>query len=174
MTSIAAERGRPASDEHSPYYAGYIAQVPEGDILDHLSEQIERTGRLLQGLTEEQAMFRPTPADWSVKEVICHISDSERIFAYRALRIARADTTPLAGFDQEPYVLAAQADVRPLAGLLAEFATVRQSTLWLLRSLPAEAWERRGVASDWPVREASRQIPLCGLASGWAPARNSG
>jgi hypothetical protein len=146
-----ADTGRPASDEHSPYYGGYIDQVPEGDILTHLAGQIERTTRLLQGLSEEQAAFRPTPTDWSVKEVICHISDSERVFAYRALRIARADPTPLAGFDQEPYVVAAEADARPLADLLAEFASVRASTLWLFRSLPAAAWLRRGVASDAPV-----------------------
>jgi len=146
-----ADTGRPASDEHSPYYGGYIDQVPEGDILTHLAGQIERTTRLLQGLSEEQAAFRPTPTDWSVKEVVCHISDSERIFAYRALRIARADPTPLAGFDQEPYVVAAEADARPIADLLAEFASVRDSTLWLFRSLPAVAWLRRGVASDAPV-----------------------
>jgi len=146
-----ADTGRPASDEHSPYYGGYIDQVPEGDILSHLAGQIERTTRLLQGLSEEQAAFRPTPTDWSVKEVVCHISDSERIFAYRALRIARADPTPLAGFDQEPYVVAAEADARPIADLLAEFASVRDSTLWLFRSLPAVAWLRRGVASDAPV-----------------------
>ena len=146
-----AQIGRPSSDEYSPYYGGYIDQVPEGDILTHLAGQIERTVQLLQGLTPEQAAFRPTPTDWSVKEVICHISDSERIFAYRALRIARADTTPLAGFDQEPYVAAAEADARPLADLLAEFAIVRASTLWLFRSLPAAAWVRRGVASDAPV-----------------------
>jgi len=146
-----ADTGRPASDEHSPYYGGYIDQVPEGDILSHLAGQIERTTRLLQGLSEEQAAFRPTPTDWSVKEVVCHISDSERIFAYRALRIARADPTPLAGFDQEPYVVAAETDARPIADLLAEFASVRDSTLWLFRSLPAVAWLRRGVASDAPV-----------------------
>ena len=146
-----ADIGRPASDEHSPYYGGYIAQVPEGDILTHLAGQIERTTRLLQGLSEEQAAYRPTPTDWSVKEVVCHISDSERIFAYRALRIARGDTTPLVGFNQEPYVVAAEADARPLADLLAEFVSVRDSTLWLFRSLPAAAWLRRGVASDAPV-----------------------
>ena len=146
-----AQIGRPASDEHSPYYGGYIDQVPEGDILIQLAGQIERTVQLLQGLSPEQAAFRPTPTDWSVKEVVCHVSDTERIFAYRALRIARGDTTPLAGFDQEPYVAAAEADARPLADVLAEFATVRASTLWLFRSLPAEAWRRRGVASDAPV-----------------------
>jgi hypothetical protein len=146
-----ADTGRPASDEHSPYYGGYIDQVPEGDILTLLAEQIERTTALLEGLTDEQALFRPTPTDWSVKEVVCHVSDSERIFAYRALRIARGDTTPLPGFDQEPYVAAAEADVRPLADLLAEFGTVRTATLWLFRSLPSSAWLRRGTASEAPV-----------------------
>ncbi|MBA3947854.1 MAG: DinB family protein [Herpetosiphonaceae bacterium] len=119
--------------------------------MTHLSEQIERTTGLLQGLTAEQAAFRPTPIDWSVKEVVAHLCDSERIFSYRALRIARADPTLLSGFEQEPYVVTAESDIRPLADLLAEFAAVRQSTLWLFRSLPPVAWDRRGVASDVPV-----------------------
>jgi uncharacterized protein (TIGR03083 family) len=142
---------RPNADEHSEYYGNYINQVPPGDILAHLTEQIERTTTLLQNLTSEQAAFRPTPTDWGVKEVVGHLSDSERIFSYRALRIARADPTPLPGFDQEPYVPASGADARPLADLLAEFAAVRQATLWLFRSLPPEAWTRRGIASDSPI-----------------------
>ncbi len=141
---------RPPADEYAPYYGRYIDEVPEGDILAVLAEQPERTTKLLQGLDEEQAMFRPTPNDWSVKEVICHLCDTERIFAYRALRIGRGDTTPLPGFDQEPYVPEAQADVRSLADLLTEFNVVRQATLWLLRSLPAKAWERVGTASEVP------------------------
>jgi hypothetical protein len=149
--STATEIARPNADEHSPYYSNYIDQVPPGDILAHLAEQIERTTVLLHGLTPEQAAFRPTPTDWSVKEVVCHLSDSERIFSYRALRVARADPTPLPGFDQEPYVPASGADARPLSDLLAEFAAVRQATLWLFRSLPTEAWTRRGTASDSPI-----------------------
>ena len=150
MTST-IEIGRPAADEHSPYYSQYIDQVPEGDILSLLAEQIQRTTTMLAGVSEEQAEFRPTPADWSVKEVVCHLCDCERIFSYRALRIARGDQTPLAGFDQDPYVTAADADARPLADHLAEFQTIRQASIWLLSSLPAAAWDRRGTASDAPV-----------------------
>jgi uncharacterized protein (TIGR03083 family) len=149
--TTAIDTHRPAAGEHSPYYSTYIDQVPPGDILTHLADQIERTVTLVRDLTPEQASFRPTPADWSVKEVICHLSDSERIFSYRALRIARTDPTPLPGFDQEPYVPATGADSRPLADLLAEFAAVRHATLWLFRSLPPEAWTRLGTASDSPV-----------------------
>ena len=147
MTSVIAS-GRPATDEYAPYYGRYVDEVPEGDILAILETQAERTAELLQGLDEQQAMFRPTPADWSIKEVICHLCDTERIFAYRALRIARGDMTPLAGFEQEPYVAQAEADARPLSDHLAEFATVRQSTIWLFRGIPAAAWERRGTASE--------------------------
>lgn len=151
MTTIQAATGRPAPGEYAPYYASYVAQVPAGEILALLATQITRTTGLLQDLTEPQAGFRPGPAEWSIKEVLIHLSDSERIFAYRALRIARGDTTPLPGFDQDPYVAAAGADARPLADLLAEFAAVRQTTLWLFRSLPAAAWDRQGVASEVPV-----------------------
>src|SRR5215218_9334052 len=111
MTSLIAS-GRPATDEYAPYYGRYIDEVPEGDILTILETQVERTTELLQGLVEQQALFRPTPDDWSIKEVVCHLCDGERIFTYRALRIARGDTTPLSGFDQEPYVAQANADAR--------------------------------------------------------------
>src|SRR4051794_18203618 len=118
VTTLVAA-ARPAADEYAPYYGQYIAQVPDGDIITILAENLERTTSLLAGLTEEEALFRPTPSDWSVKEVVCHICDAERIFAYRALRFARGDETPLPGFSQDPYVVAAEADRRPLADLLA-------------------------------------------------------
>ena len=147
--TIRTATARPEADEHAPYYAGYINQVPEGDILDHLSTQVERTLSLLAGVTTEQAVLRPAPDQWSINEVICHVADTERIFSYRALRIGRGDTTPLPGFNQEPYVEAADANTRPLADLLAEFAAVRQATIWLFRSLPEAAWDRRGRVGTW-------------------------
>lgn len=149
MTTLIGSR-KPGTDEYSEYYGRYVNEVPDGNILEILEQQIERTTRLLEGLSEEEALFRPTPQDWSVKEVVCHLCDAERIFAYRALRIARGDKTPLTGFDQVPYVVAAHADGRPLGDLLAEFGIIRQSTLWLFRSLPSEAWDFRGTASDQP------------------------
>lgn len=144
-------KAKPATDEYAPYYGKYTSLVPDGDILATLTQQIDATLALLRALPEEQGNHRYAPEKWSIKEVIGHLIDAERIFAYRALRIARGDTTPLPGFEQDGYITNGNFDVRQLADLAAEFETVRQSTLFLLRHLTDEAWLRRGVASDNPV-----------------------
>ena len=136
---------RPSPDEYAPYHAGYVALVAEGNILELLAGQIKATRGLLAAAP---AGFRPTPADWSIAEVVGHLADSERVFAYRALRFARGDATPLPGFDQDHFVAHAGFSQRPLADLLDEFAAVRQGTLILLRSLDEAAWQRQGVAND--------------------------
>jgi DinB superfamily len=137
----------PEPSEHAPYYGRYIALVPSADILSVLETQIHETVQLLAGLTDQQASYRYAPEKWSVKEVIGHVADSERVFAYRALRIARADQTPIEGFEQDDYVRAGQFDRLSIAGLAAEFGVVRQATLRLLEGLPSDAWLRRGVAN---------------------------
>lgn len=142
---------RPHDDEFAPFYAGYVARVPEGDVLALLSEQGDETQRRLGGLSTDQALYRYAPGKWSVKEVLGHLADAERIFAYRALRIARGDETPLPGFDENLYVPAGNFDQRDLAHLLAELATVRAATLSLLRTLDDAAWRRRGLCNNHPV-----------------------
>jgi hypothetical protein len=142
---------RPAADEHDPYYAPYIARVPEGDIIEILAAQIGETQRLLAGISERQALHRYAPGKWSVKEVIGHLADGERIFAYRALRAARADQTPLPGFDENTYVPAGRFDTRPLSSLLDELSAARQSTVALLRGIDDEASRRRVSANDRPI-----------------------
>ncbi len=139
---------RPEPSEHAPYYGKYIALVPDGDILRTLEVQGRETAQLLAGLSESQASYRYAPDKWSVKEVIGHLADSERVFAYRALRIARADRTPIEGFEQDDYVRAAQFDRLSVANLAAEFSAVRQATLRLFESLSPDAWTRRGVANQ--------------------------
>lgn len=111
---------RPQADEYAPYFAQYLAKVPDGDLLDLLEAQWEELGCLLEDLDDEAADFRYAEGKWSVKEVLGHILDAERIFAYRLLRIARADPTPLAGFDENAYVAAAGFQARPLESLLEE------------------------------------------------------
>jgi hypothetical protein len=138
---------RPAADEHDPYYAKYIERAPEGDITDILAAQIGDTMRLLASIDESKALHRYAPGKWSVKEVIGHLIDAERVFGYRILRIARADATPLAGFDETAYVPAGGFDRRPLRSLLDEFAAVRASTVALLRGIDEEATRRRGTAN---------------------------
>lgn len=141
----------PLTGEYFEYYHGYIARVPAGDIIAILATQIEDTLIPLRELTDEQANFAYAPGKWTVKEVIGHMADAERVFAYRAMRIARGDATPLASFDENAYVPPARFRDRPLASLLAEFTAVRRATVALLAGLPPEAWTNVGVASTHPV-----------------------
>jgi len=143
--------GRPEADEIPPHYVGYIQRVPEPDPVIVCAEQIEETATLLRGLSDTDAMYRYGRGKWSIKEVVGHLADVERIMAYRALRIARGDTTPLPSFDENAYVPAAKFDRRSLADLVGELRTTRAATLALLRTFDAEAWRRRGTASGKPV-----------------------
>jgi uncharacterized damage-inducible protein DinB len=138
---------RPASDESAPFYHGYIAKVSGERVGECLAAQVGEVERLLSPLNDAAARFRYAPEKWSVKEVLGHLCDSERIFAYRLLRIGRADATPLPGFDENAYVPPAEFDRRPVAELVREFQAVRMSTLTLAEGLPPTAWERRGQAS---------------------------
>ncbi|MBA4072326.1 MAG: DinB family protein [Gemmatimonas sp.] len=142
---------KPGADEFAPYYGPYVGAVPDGDITRTLAQQGEAFLARLKHLGEKQAAFAYAPGKWTVKEVVCHITDTERIFAYRALRIARGDATPLASFDENAYAVTSGANDRPLDTLLDEFAAVRAATLALLRWLPEAAWTRRGTASGKEV-----------------------
>lgn len=141
----------PAADEYAPFYAGYVAAVRDEDVLYVLASQPEELRGLCGSLSDEEALARYAPGKWSVKEVVGHMADVERIFAYRALRVGRGDATPLAGFDENAYVPASGSDRRPVAELLDEFDAVRAATLTLFRGMPEDAWERRGVANGAPV-----------------------
>jgi hypothetical protein len=118
---------RPEATEYLPYYGMYISLVPQGNILTTLREQVGDTLALLRSLPESQAGFRYAPDKWSIKELVGHVIDSERIFSYRALRFARNDETPLSGFEQDDYVRGASFDDHPLADLAAELESVRRS-----------------------------------------------
>ncbi|HSF25861.1 MAG TPA: DinB family protein, partial [Blastocatellia bacterium] len=126
---------RPDATEYAPSYAGYISRVADGNIIEILDRQIDDTTALLRGLSEAQAMSRYAPEKWSVKEVIGHLIDSERVFGYRVLRFARNDQTPLSGFEQNDYVREAAFDDRGLADLASEFEHVRRANLHMLRGL---------------------------------------
>ena len=142
---------RPDADEYAPFYAGYVAAVPDGDIIPALARQCESFLSLLKDIGDEKGGFAYAPGKWTIKEVIIHIADGERIFAYRLLRMARGDQTPLSPFDENAYAPMSEANDRSLASLLTEYATVRGATLALLRGLPETAWTRRGVASGKTV-----------------------
>lgn len=148
---ITATFSPPAEGEYAPFYAGYIALAAKGDLLTRLDAQIQEVSGLLRCLSEEEALARYAPGKWSVKEVAGHLADTERIMAYRALRIARGDATPLAGFDENTFVANANFDARPLSSLVEEWETVRRSTLLLLRGLDGEAAARVGNANGVPI-----------------------
>lgn len=147
----AHRRIRPLADEYNPNYAGYIAQVPDGDVVEALIGGAEIAAALLGDLDEETASRAYAAGKWTLKEVLLHCADAERIFAYRALRIARGDTTPLPGFDENAYVPLSGAANRPIEDILDEFESVRDATVTLFSGLPADAWTRRGSASNSPV-----------------------
>ncbi len=141
---------KPDPDEHLPYYGKYIALVGD-DALTAMRAGSFSTPRLLSGVTEAQAMFRYSPGKWSVKEVLGHITDGERVFAYRALRFAREDRTPLAGFDENTWVPAGRFDRRPLQELVADYEAVRAASISLFGSFEEDALLRRGLANDAEV-----------------------
>lgn len=142
---------QPGRDEYSEYYHKYVARVPEGDVVAILATQIEDTITLLRNRTEEQALSAYAPGKWTIKEVIGHLSDVERVMSYRALRFARADATPLPGFDENTYAPAGEFNNRPLASLLAELAAARRATVALFAGLPDDAWTRSGPANNVSV-----------------------
>ncbi len=139
---------RPAPTEYADYYAGYVGGVPDGEILTLMQSELDRTSSLLRGLTPGQASHRYGEGKWSVKEVVGHIIDAERMFGYRAHCFARQDPAPLPGFDQEDYAKSSNAADRPLAELVDELNAVRQSNIALFRSLDDAMWSHRGIGSD--------------------------
>jgi len=138
---------RPQAGEYAPYYERYISLIQENDILATLDRQRREMVLLLSGLSEEQGDFRYAPEKWSAKEVLGHVCDTERIFAYRALRISRGDATPMEGFEQDDYVKNGPFARHAIAEVIEDYIAVRRATISLLRSLEEAAWSRRGVAN---------------------------
>jgi uncharacterized damage-inducible protein DinB len=142
---------RPDSTQYASYYGKYVSLVAEGDILASLGQQLDETLALLDKVSESQADFRYAPGKWSIKELVGHMIDTERIFSYRALRFARNDKTPLHGFEQDDYIRGASFNDYTLGDLASEFAHVRRASLSLFKHLNEEAWNRTGTASESEV-----------------------
>ena len=138
---------RPGADEYFEYYGKYIALLATDDAMTALQDQIAETVRIVKSADEAKALHRYAPGKWSVKEVVGHVTDAERIFAYRALRIGRADTTPIEGFDENTYVPVGRFDRRPLTELVTDYEIARQGTLALFRDFDEDALIRRGTAN---------------------------
>ena len=153
---------RPEPSEYASYYGKYISLVPDGDILASLRQQMNETLALLRGIPESQAAHRYAPGKWSIKELLGHLMDGERIFAYRALRFARGDQTGLPGFEQDDYIRNASFDDYPLSDLAEEFEHVRQASIFLFQHLNEEAWGRRGAANDSEISVRALAYSIAG------------
>ena len=142
----------PSPDEFALFAAGYVARAAHvAAPIAELALQRHRLIELLGTVSEEQARNRYAAGKWSIKELVAHLSDAERIFAYRLLRIGRGDETPLPGWDENDYARTAGADSRAFRDLVDEWSIVRDGTSTLVAGLPADAWTRRGTANDSAV-----------------------
>lgn len=153
---------KPDHEEYSTFYAGYVNLVPSGDVKDVLQVQLNETLGLLEGLTESKQAFRYAEGKWSIAEVLGHIIDTERVMSYRLLRIARGDTTPLAGFDQDAFVQGGGFDHIPFVELLREYEAVRRSTIAMLHNLSVEALALVGNANGNPVSARALSYIIAG------------
>ncbi|PLS03129.1 DinB family protein [Neobacillus cucumis] len=139
---------RPKASEFPEYYVPYVNLVPEGDLLEILKEQLEKTTELFESLSEENALHRYDPGKWSIKEVLGHMTDTERIMSYRLLRVGRGDQTPLAGFNENDYIAESNFDELSNKQLLEDFTAVRKATSTLINNMPKQAWEKIGIANN--------------------------
>jgi hypothetical protein len=154
--------GRPQAGEYAPYYDRYISLVQGDNILEILDDQRRQFVLLMSGRSEDDGNFRYAPGKWTVKELLGHINDTERIFTYRALRIARGDQTPIEGFEQDDYVRNADFNARSLEDMVEDYIAVRRATLSLLRNLSPEAWTRKGIANNNEVTVRAIAYTLAG------------
>jgi hypothetical protein len=139
---------RPPADEYAPAFDPYIRLVPDGDVLEILADQLARLQALLKPLSDAQSLALHAPYTWTLKQVLGHLTDCERVFGYRALRMARNDATPLPGFDEHQFMQFADFNVCPMSELLDEFSLVRRGHLIFLRHLSSDAWQWRGTVLD--------------------------
>ncbi|MNI25650.1 DinB superfamily protein [compost metagenome] len=154
---------RPEKSEYLEFQVPYVSLVPpEGDLTDILRQQSKEVFELLEGLSEEQGSYRYAPEKWSIKEMVGHLTDNDRIMTYRLLCFARGEQAPLPGYDEKDYVAAGDFDRFTLKQLLLHYRIVRESTLALLESLPADAWTRAGNFFDVPMTARAQACVIIG------------
>jgi hypothetical protein len=142
---------KPETSEYNPYYEKYISLIEEGELLNALERQPSELRSLLNGLDEEKGKYAYADGKWSIKEVLSHLIDGERIFGYRVLRISRGDETPIEGFEQDGYIENSHANERSFEDLLEELSLQRNANLRMLKNLRDDGWKRLGTASQSPV-----------------------
>lgn len=155
---------KPKKEEYVTYYQKYVDAISEGDLCSLLTHQAEEIIALLDTVSEEKSGYRYAEGKWSIKEVLGHITDTERIMSYRLLRIGRGDTTDLAGFDENAYVKHASYERLSVQQLLNDFSAVRHGTISLIRILPEAAWTRSGTANGGPVTARALAYIIAGHA----------
>ena len=148
--------------EFAPFYASYVAQVPDGDLVEELEISVHDLIRFVQNIPMDKYDYRYAEGKWTIKDILQHLMDSERIFAYRALRIARNDKTSLPGFDENEFANNAGGDERSIRDLLTELALVRQATIHLFKTLNEEALARIGTASGFSVSVRALGVIIIG------------
>jgi hypothetical protein len=153
---------RPGPGEYADFYAGYVSALPPGDVLEILERQNDQVRQLASNVTADQETFRYAPGKWSVREVVGHLIDGERVFSYRALRFSRGDETPLSGFDENFYVAHGGFDSRTLRSLVEELTLLRGANVLLFRGLAPEDLARLGVANSHPVSVRALAFILAG------------
>lgn len=139
---------RPQANEYFEYYGGYVNRVPEGDILAILEGQLQKMRDAFLPLSDEQALYRFGAGEWSIKQMLGHMNDTEQIFGFRLLAFSRNEAQAIPGFEQDAYVAAANFDAIPVADLVAQFEHLRHANLLTIRHLTPEMVARRGVASN--------------------------
>ena len=160
MTQV--QSGRPDETEYAVYYGRYIGQIDGVDVVAVLEQQLQSALSLLREIDDRTAEFRYAPGKWTVKELIGHVIDTERVFAYRALAFARNDRTALPGFDENSWAENANYSSLPFADILLEFETVRRSTVLLFRQMDDSAWTRRGNANGKDMTTRSAAFVIAG------------
>lgn len=154
---------RAQPEEYAEYYAPYIAKVQaEGELTEILKQQGEETEAFFAGLSDKQTEFRYAPGKWSIREILGHLTDTERIFAYRMLRIAREDPTPLAGFEEDDYVRSGNFGRVSMDRMLAHYRAVRASSVALLDTFGPDSWMRTGTANGQPISLRAQVCVLIG------------
>jgi hypothetical protein len=153
---------RPERSEYADFYEDYVSNVPEDDIVAALEEQQNEIAALFSGISDEKGLYAYAEGKWTIKELLGHLTDCEQVFAYRALRFASGDETPLPGFDQDPCVANGNSNQTSMKDLLDEFLAHRKASVIFFRNLPAEAWRRSGIASDNPVTVRALSYMLVG------------
>jgi DinB family protein len=153
---------RPQQTEAAPYYSKYIDLVTSDEIVPEFESQLDEMVQFLQGISEEKSLHSYEPGKWTIREVLNHVNDGERVFLYRAFWFARGYQDALPSFDQDVAVQTALANNTSWADLVEEFRNVRLSTISFFKSLPEEAWSKTGVASDYPFTVRSLAYIIAG------------